>query len=64
MHLWLLLQAAVLTATLLMGAFLVLLQLPNAVSPLWLPWLAALWGLTFPVALLLEVGPSCPSLGL
>ena len=49
-------QAVVLTATLLMAAFLVLLQLPAAVSPLWLPWLATLWGITFPMALLLQVG--------
>ena len=42
-------------ATLLLAAFLVLLQLPAAVSPLWLPWLGAAWGLFFPVALLLQV---------
>ena len=55
-------QAVVLTATLLMAAFLVLLQLPAAVSPMWLPWLAAAWGLTFPVALLLQasLAPSTP----
>ncbi len=43
-----------LAATLLLAAFLVLLQLPAAVSPLWLPWLGAAWGLLFPAALLLQ----------
>ena len=47
-------QAVVLGATLLLAAFLVLLQLPAAVSPLWLPWLGAAWGLLFPAALLLQ----------
>jgi len=47
-------QAVVLAATLLLAAFLVLLQLPAAVSPLWLPWLGAAWGLLFPAALLLQ----------
>ena len=51
-----------LAATLLLAAFLVLLQLPAAVSPLWLPWLGAAWGLLFPAALLLQADMPLPEL--
>lgn len=37
-----------------MGAFLVLLQLPTAASPVWLPWMAALWALLLPVGCVLQ----------
>ncbi|KAK9824524.1 hypothetical protein WJX72_011089 [[Myrmecia] bisecta] len=57
-----LLQLLLLGGTLLVAAFLVLLQLPTAASPAWLPWMAALWGLLFPVGLCLQAQLPLPPL--
>jgi hypothetical protein len=55
-------QAVVLFATLLVGAFLVFLQLPTAASPDWLPWMAALWVSLLPAAALLQSSLPLPPL--
>lgn len=49
-------QICVLVSALLVAAFMVLLQVPGTSSAVLLPFLLLLWGATFPLAVLAQVG--------